>query len=202
MKTVRNFAAAIMVFGAASMAQAQSDVSSGLSGASFGAKAGISFANFTGDDFEDADSRTSFHVGLVAEVPVADRFSIQGEVLYSSQGIKGDLPFTNREVEYQLDYISVPVLAKVYITNGLSVEVGPQFSFLVNEEIDFDADDDDGDFETSEAESFDFALAGGLTFQTDMGLFLTGRYTYGLTDIFQRSDARNSVFQVGVGFKF
>lgn len=173
---------------------------------SLGVKGGVNFATVTGDDFDSPDSRTSFHVGLVGELPLADILSLQVEALYSGQGFKSDIDGGiiggDGKVEYQLDYINVPVLAKIYATRGLSFEVGPQFSFKVNEEIDSDATDDGGDFDLNEAKDFDFGIAGGITFQTDMGLFATGRYIYGLTEIVENTDVKNSVFQIGIGYKF
>ncbi len=175
---------------------------------SFGVKGGVNFATVTGnDDFDSPDSRTSFHVGVVAEMPVSEMFSIQAEALYSGQGFQLDFDGPDGDkAEFQLDYINVPVLAKIYVTKGLSLEVGPQFSFLVNEEFDINPFSNDGDIDLEdtplEAEEFDFGVAGGLTFQTEMGFFATGRYTYGLTEIYKDSDLRNSVFQIGVGYKF
>ena len=173
---------------------------------SLGVKGGVNFATVTGDDFDSPDSRTSFHVGLVGELPLADILSLQVEALYSGQGFKSDIDGGliggDGKVEYQLDYINVPVLAKIYATRGLSFEVGPQFSFKVNEEIDSDANDDGGDLDLNEAKDFDFGIAGGITFQTDMGLFATGRYIYGVTEIVEDTDVKNSVFQIGIGYKF
>lgn len=173
---------------------------------SFGVKGGVNFATVTGDDFDSPDSRTSFHVGALAEFPLAEILSLQVEALYSGQGFKSNIPGGlfggDEKVEYQLDYINVPVLAKVYIFQGLSLEAGPQFSFKVNEEIDADANADDGDLDLNEAKDFEFGVAGGVTFETQMGLFATGRYIMGVTDIFEDSDAKNAVFQIGVGYKF
>ncbi|MFD2603198.1 MULTISPECIES: porin family protein [Flavobacterium] len=173
---------------------------------SFGVKGGVNFATVTGDDFDSPDSRTSFHVGALVELPLNEMISIQGEALYSGQGFKTDIPGGllggDEKVEYQLDYINVPVLVKAYVFQGLSLEAGPQFSFKVNEEFDSDADADSGDFDVNEAKDFEFGLAAGITFQTQMGLFASGRYNLGLTDIFENSDAKNSVFQIGVGYKF
>ncbi|CAM3419914.1 Outer membrane protein beta-barrel domain-containing protein [Flavobacterium longum] len=206
MKTLKIFATAI-VFASTLTANAQNEADNKSDkSASFGVKGGVNFATITGDDFDSPDMRTSFHVGALAEFPLAEMFSLQVEGLYSSKGFKseidGGLVGGDGEIEYQLDYIDVPVLAKIYVTKGLSFEVGPQFSFLVNEEIDADPTGDGGDLETSEAEDFDFGVAGGLTFQTEMGLFATGRYTYGMTEIIKDSDAHNSVIQVGIGYKF
>ena len=173
---------------------------------SFGVKGGVNFATVTGDDFDSPDSRTSFHVGALVELPLNEMISLQGEALYSGQGFKTNIPGGifggDEKVEYQLDYINVPVLIKAYVFEGLSLEAGPQFSFKVNEEFDADADADSGDLDVNEAKDFEFGLAAGLTFQTQMGLFASGRYNLGLTDIFENSDAKNSVFQIGVGYKF
>lgn len=202
MKTLK-FLTAAFLFGGFLTATAQ-EASPSTSGVSFGVKGGVNFANVTGDDFEGPNARTSFHVGVLVEFPLTDMFSIQTEALYSGQGFESEIDGigTSDNIEYQLDYINVPVLAKIYLTDGLSIEAGPQFSFKVNEEIDADPNNNPGDFDLDEAESFDFGVAGGLTFQTGGGFFATGRYTYGLTDIIKDADVKNSVFQLGVGFKF
>lgn len=208
MKLFKLFTASAFMLGTVAVSNAQDNNASNANSmdVSFGVKGGVNFATVTGDDFDSPDSRTSFHVGLLAEFPLSDMFSIQAEALYSGQGFESDVDGGiiggDGKVEYQLDYINVPVLAKVYVVEGLSLEAGPQFSFKVNEEIDSDPNDDPGDLDLDEAESFDFGLAGGLTFQTNMGLFATGRYTIGLTDIIQDVDAKNAVFQLGIGYKF
>lgn len=202
-RLIKLFSAGILMIGAITTANAQS--SDALT-PSFGIKGGVNFASITGDDFDSPDSRTSFHVGLLAEFPLTEMFSLQAEALYSGQGFESDLDGEifggEGKVEYQLDYINVPVLAKVYILDGLSIEAGPQFGFKVNEEIDANANADDGDLNLDEAEDFDFGVAAGVTFETPMGLFATGRYTQGFTDIVNNRDVKNSVFQIGVGYKF
>jgi len=200
MKNLKFFSAALL-FGMAQFSNAQTaPTTTSASGISFGVKGGVNFATVTGDDFENPDSRTSFHVGVLVELPITEMFSVQAEALYSGQGFEFEV--LGDKVEYQLDYINVPVLAKIYITKGFSFEVGPQISFKVNEEFDNDPNNDPGDFDLDEAEEVDFAVAGGITFQTEMGFFATGRYTYGLTDIIKDVDVKNTVFQIGVGYKF
>ena len=203
MKRLKGLLAAAIVFtGVTATAQNEADNTDSMA-ISFGVKGGVNFATVVGDDFDSPDSRTSFHVGLVTEFPISEMFSIQAEALYSGKGF--DFDFEGPEgdnVELQLGYIDVPVLAKIYVTKGLSIEAGPQFSFLVNEEIDSEPNSDDGDLDLDEAESFDFGIAAGLTFQTEMGLFATGRYSYGLTDVYPDTDVHNTVFQLGIGYKF
>ncbi|AEH02529.1 porin family protein [Lacinutrix sp. 5H-3-7-4] len=183
-----------------------------------GVKGGANFSTISGDDFGDPDSRTSFNAGFVAEIPISERLSFQPEVFYSGQGfdvreIDQDNVFdTDDNIEYQLDYIQVPLLLKVYLVKGLSVEAGPQFGFKIHEEFDSQPNSDGGDIEIDSEDSyvkdFDTNVAVGASYKFDNGFFLSGRYNIGVTDIFDDGtpfegvDAKNNVWQVGVGFMF
>lgn len=181
----------------------------------FGAKGGVNFSSFSGDGlsaFTDDKGRTSFHLGLVAEIPMSERFSIQPEVLYSGQGYDLVSRDNANDVEYQLDYINIPVIAKVYVFEGLALEAGPQVGFLVNSEIDSDRslfDDNDGSISLDEDQfnKTDFSLALGASYKLRGGLFVNGRYNIGLREIYDdsiisRADAKHSVVQLGLGFMF
>jgi len=182
-----------------------------------GAKGGVNFSKITGDDFEDVDSRTSFNAGLVAEIPLSERISFQPEVFYSGQGfnvVQAEDRFfnTSEDIEYQLDYIQVPLLLKVYLIKGLSVEAGPQFGFKIHEEFDSEPNSDGGDFEINENDSyvkdFDTSLAIGTSYKFDGGFFVSARYTMGLSSVFkddtlfENVDGKNEVLQLGLGFMF
>ncbi|MBW2961224.1 porin family protein [Mesonia aestuariivivens] len=174
-----------------------------------GVKGGVNFSTFTGDDLGgDPDSRTSFNAGFVAEIPFSERFSIQPEVLYSGQGFdvkqsdQDNFLDNDENIEYQLDYIQIPVLAKIYLFKGLNVQAGPQIGFKINEEIDFQPNDDAGDVDFDEAEDIDISLAAGIEYKFDSGFFIQGRYNYGFTELIKDYDVHNSVWQAGVGFMF
>ncbi|WP_417890205.1 porin family protein [Xanthomarina gelatinilytica] len=183
-----------------------------------GVKGGVNSTKITGDDIDDVKSRTSFNVGLLAEIPITQRLSLQPEVMYSGQGfdvkeIDQDNIFdTNENIEYQLDYIQVPVLLKAYLVKGLSIEAGPQFGFKIHEELDFQPNNDGGDIEINEDDSyvkdFDTGLVLGTAYKFDNGFFVNGRYNMGLTNIFEDNtifenvDAKNAVWQFGIGFMF
>jgi Outer membrane protein beta-barrel domain len=172
--------AAILVIAGATSAEAQL--------LKFGVKGGVNFANFNGGADEiDYSGRTGFHAGAVAEVKLFENFSIQPELLYTSQGADVD-GFD----DFNLDYVSVPVLAKFYIlTDKLSLEVGPQFSFLIDEAE-----------ESFENETFDFAAAGGIGLNITKNFFAQARYTIGLTEASKDAEVKNAVFQVSVGYMF
>lgn len=167
-------------------------------GIDFGIKAGANFANFNGD--VDSDGITSFHAGAVLELSLVPMFSVQAEGLYSSVGAEAKYEETvagaviSGARDLNLDYISVPVMAKVYvIPEFVSVMAGPQFSFLVS-----DAE------EAFKTKSFDMGVTGGVEVKLIAGLFAQARYTAGLSNISDDDDVevKNSVFQLSVGYTF
>jgi hypothetical protein len=155
-----------------------------------GVKAGVNFANFSGTEIQ-TDAITSYHGGLVAEVKLLDRFSIQPELLYTTQGAEYKTAFG--DFKNELGYISIPVMAKIYLSDSFSLEAGPQASFLVSEKKDFDAED---------AETFDFGVNFGLGFKITESIFVQGRYGLGLTEVSKEAEAKNSVFSLSAGFMF
>lgn len=181
-------------------ASAQTD----KTGFDFGVRGGVNFANITNEsgDWDSPDSRTNFYAGLVAELPLQERFSLQGEVFYSGQGFERNIPLVNEKVKYKADYIQVPLLAKFYIVEGLSVAAGPQFGFKVNEKIDYNPNQDGGEFDADELKTFDFQGTAGLEYKFDNGLFVQGRYSYGFSDLIKDNSIHTSVFTAGLGYMF
>ncbi|MGY5847540.1 porin family protein [Salegentibacter sp. HM20] len=179
---------------------------------SFGAKGGVNFANFGGDDADEinTESLTGFHLGLLALWKFSEKFAFQPEVLYSSQGAKVSESFfdedfgnMNVDVKLKLDYISVPLMLKFFPIEGLSLELGPQLSFLVDSEAEADVQGENFSVDIKdETNSFDFSGAVGLSYNLPMGLFFQGRYIMGFTDVYEDSDIRNRVLQLSIGYKF
>lgn len=155
-----------------------------------GLKVGVNYANFTNSDIQ-TDAITSFHGGLVAEFPLLKNFSLQPELLYSTQG--AELNDFGQQIKNELGYISIPVLAKFHLNDDLSLELGPQASFLLSERNEVDAGD---------SNTFDFAVAGGLTYKFGKHFFIQGRYGIGLTEPKRDADVKNSVLQGSIGFMF
>ena len=84
----------------------------------FGVKGGVNFANYTGGDVSGVDFKTitSYHAGMVMELKVFENFAIQPELLYSTQG--AELEGLGDQVKNELGYLSIPVLAKFYLTSN------------------------------------------------------------------------------------
>lgn len=168
-----------------------------------GAKAGVNLANITN---AEADMKTGFHVGVLAEIFINEKFSVQPELLYSSQGAKSKV----EGIEYKssLDYINIPIMAKYYVMDGLSVQAGPQVGFLVKAEDEISGGIASGTRDIKdELQSVDFGINLGAGYELPMGVFFDARYNLGLSKINKESesgmkDLKNGVFQISVGYKF
>jgi hypothetical protein len=178
----------------------------------FGIKGGINFSNMTSDYFAENNSKTGFNIGVIAEIPMGDKFSIQPEILYSTQGadvkikMNGGGPLLTK---YSLNYILIPVLAKVYFSNNWSIDFGPSFNFLINDKAfrptlpDIIDGSDIISQKNADANGKNFELSGviGLSYKFNGRFFGSARYIQGLTDSVE-SDTKNSGFQLGVGYIF
>lgn len=170
----------------------------------FGVKAGVNLADLKFSVTEmndDSDMRTAFHVGGVADVSITDEFSIQPELLYNSVGAKWNVQGSNDLIT---DYLSIPFLAKYYVVEGFSLQVGPQVGFLLSAKVKGDDADEDV---KDDLESIDFGLGFGAAYKLDAGLFFDARYVLGLsntwtTDIIGDETAKNNVFQFSIGYMF
>lgn len=194
--------AAVML--AAVGAQAQRAVGSW----SFQPKVGMNVADLTKTDGSDA--RIGLALGAEAEYQLTDLFSLTGGVMYSQQGAKrsGSMEVDDFSVDgtatLKLDYINVPILANVYVAKGLAVKLGVQPGFLVNDQVKIkamghsvteDLPSDEG------VKTFDFSIPVGVSYEYK-NVQLDARYNWGLTNVAKDGDAKNSVFQFTLGYKF
>lgn len=171
----------LLVIGSAAIGQAQL--------LKIGIKAGANYANFSGSDLQ-TEAITSYHAGLSAQIKLGDSFSVQPEIMYSTQGASYDN--LSEEVKAKLGYVSLPIMARIHMGKTVSLDLGPQFSYLLSKDVDFDTD----------INEFDFAGVGGLTVNVTEKIFIQGRYVLGLTEISKNADVKNSVGQLSVGFVF
>jgi hypothetical protein len=162
----------------------------------FGAKAGINITNITGNNTSSLEAVSAFNFGLVTEIPIAKKFSFQPELMFSGQGYS----FEGRDGNLvSLSYLNVPLMAKYYVTKGLSLEAGPQIGYLLSAK----------NASTNVKDAFkkvDFAANLGIGYKLENGLNFGARYNFGLSNINNVSGDsnkfRNTVFQISVGYFF
>ena len=153
-----------------------------------GLKAGANFASIT--DASGLSNRTGFLIGVFAGVKFSDKLGIQGDLLYSQQGANSD------PKDIDLNYINVPIVLKYYLIQGFNLQAGPQFGFIVDDNIK------DVLGNVIEAESFDLAGVLGLGYDFPFGIRIEGRHNFGLTDVFNSDKGKNSVTSIAIGYSF
>ncbi|MCV9929803.1 PorT family protein [Flavobacterium sp. LS1R49] len=168
----------------------------------FGVKAGANYSDFSNADF-DTEGLTGFHAGGIVGYKFNDKFSIQEEFLYSTQGakIKGGL-MDGKDIK--LSYVTVPILLKYKTNFGLYFEAGPQVGILVDE--NFSALGINSG--TKYAEKIDGGVSAGIGYQFKNGLGIGARYYRSLTDVTKvktagiNTDFQNNTGQVSLFYIF
>lgn len=157
----------------------------------FGVKGGLNFASISGDNSKEFGTVSAFQFGVMAEVPLTEKFSFQPELLYSGQG------FSIGDDLVALNYLNVPLIGKYYVTKGLSVEAGPQIGFLLSA-------NEEGTDVKDNFKTVDVGLNLGLGYKLQNGLNFGARYNFGLSNIneIDTFKNKNGVIQVSVGYFF
>lgn len=160
-------------------------------------KIGMNVASLTQCD--GCDPRIGLAAGVEAEYQATDIFSVSAGLIYSMQGNKAKEEGVT--LTTKLDYINIPILANVYVTKGLAVKLGVQPAFNVSDKQKLSGGKASVEAEDVGAESFDFSIPVGLSYEYNNVVF-DARYNFGVTNIADGGDSKNSVFQFTLGYKF
>ena len=206
MKKMVFAALAVLVFG---FTNAQDEVKA-TSEVKFGAKGGINLANIVGDDAGDANMFVGFNAGFFVEIPVTDKLIFQPEILYSAQGSKseGIIDGYNVDATLKFNYINIPLMFKYQVADKFSLEAGPYVGFLVSAKVKAEVSGFGSATEDAKDlfKSTDFGLGLGMNYEFSDVIFANARYQAGLTEIGDSeaggNSVKNSVFQIGLGFRF
>tara|TARA_A100000171_G_scaffold30980_1_gene29301 strand:- start:28348 stop:29043 length:696 start_codon:yes stop_codon:yes gene_type:complete len=203
-----------------------------------GAKAGVNLSSLGGDKVPGIDTKgkIGLHLGGVGVYMFSDKFGAQAELLYSSFGGKQEFNFSEEgftdisEETTKLNYLSLPLMGKYYVTESLSFEAGPRIGFLLSANSEFeDTFTFDGETETESGEvdiskginGLDLGFNIGASYELESGLFFSLRYTLGLSNIYDSGSVfadidedgdiidgigtfsqQNNAFQISVGYFF
>ena len=201
------FASLAVSFMAFTTVQAQEDATK------FGIKGGVNFSNFYTDNVDDNNVLTGFNVGLFAKMPVSENISFQTEISYTGKGAEliYNYAIVNGTAQFKLNYIEVPLLLVVNLTQNLNIHAGPYAAYLISGKTTNKSDSGSYNFEDNvnvdDFNRFDAGLAGGVGLDLESVSFGV-RYNYGLTKIgkddpnsnFTSPDAKNSVLSVYASF--
>ncbi len=172
----------------------------------FGIKGGLNLTTFNGKYANQTSINSGFHFGIYTDVEVGNRFVIQPELQFSTQGAGFE---KDGDFDIELHYLNIPLIFKIYPTERLSLHFGPQFDILLSSKVKFSGAELNNEevFEPS-----DTGIASGLGYELEKVNFGI-RYIAGLTEVIfmeeklgfptdESTKLRNQNLQFYVGFSF
>ncbi|MGB3779789.1 MAG: porin family protein [Tunicatimonas sp.] len=163
----------------------------------------------------DPKSLTSFFAGAYMDLPLLSAVHLEPGVYLASRGYRlenalrgvAELNIVNRSY-----YVEIPVYARVFVSEGLNIFAGPQFSILVSNTFKTDISAGIGsfnlanfDFEndnSSNLNNIDVGLAAGVGYELPFGLNLQLGYDLGFVQFAENTKAYNGVWKLGAGITF
>jgi hypothetical protein len=156
----------------------------------FGIKAGANYANVTGSKI-NTNAIVNYHAGIVAKIGLTKGLSFQPELLYTTQGASYETALADYKNE--LGYIVIPAMLQIHLSKSITLDMGPQVGFLLNEKNNFDV---------QKYNTFDASANAGLGLKITNSIFAQARYCVGLTKLQPNSDIKNNVVQLSLGILF
>lgn len=201
-------------------------------------KVGTNISNITsnelllqGDVALKSKSKAGLVFGLDAQCQVSDLIAVSLGVGYSRQGYRYDdceYKVTSTEDydvyegisdnHHNIDYLTVPLMIKGYVARGLSVGVGVQCGFILDNKMKYETSafnvNRDGSreyttrSEVTEVEwgksmlnDFDVSIPLSVAYEYS-NVVVTASYNIGLKDVFKQMDGKNKVIMFTAGYKF
>lgn len=178
-----------------------------------GIRGSLNLSNWYTDELDDKNLMVGFGAGIFYRGYVSDNFSIQPEIGFSQKGstFRYDNFFGSGELRGILNYVEVPVLFNVHLTDNFHIGAGPYIATLINaqgKEVDSNGNvDNEAEFDRDNFTTFDygFSVDAGLDFES---VTIGARYNIGLNDVKLQSTfgdinfGKNAVAQLYIGFIF
>lgn len=186
---------------------------------SIGPEVGASFSKH-GMDADDSDYKAGLVAGGFVTYSIRDTYGFTAKVLFNQKGGQSD----DGELKEQLNYIEIPVLARLFFNREGTVRpnifFGPSFGFLTGarwkagdgdyqnvEDLGLDIFDDVNSYKDV-YNTFDFGLGAGLGVNIRVGnemyFIIDARYTYGFSDIYKEAGGtvnnQNVAITAGLSF--
>jgi len=187
----------------------------------FGVKAGYSLSTISLDSTVgklNYDPKSSFYVGVLADYSINEKFSLQGELLYSTIGgiykttgtiVSPGVGTVEVNVEDKISYgtIQIPLLAKYYASESIVLAAGVNMGLIISAKDNYK---DSSGLNNSESDikknvnTLNIAPLLGLEYNLKNKIFFDARYHFGVSNISKISASKQTInfLQVGIGYKF
>jgi hypothetical protein len=171
------------------------------------------------DGYLNERSRTGFYAGVGVELPIGELISVEPGLIYTQRGygVKGNLTINalkidalNARATSQMHYVDMPVLFKVKPAGGFTVFVGPQVSYLVNNNLRADVNilgfsllNTNLDI-TNQFNRIDVGVTGGIGYESETGIGVSAAFERGFNRLDKNQNFRvfNQGVKVGLTYKF
>ena len=168
-----------------------------------GIKGGANITKIEGQSFKN-EFKYGYHVGGFAEIGLGEKFGLQPEVLFNQYSTSIDSNykhiyqnvFNSDQSSVKLNYLSIPILLNYkLIGNFLSLQAGPQFSVLMNQDKSLLQNGGDA------FKKGDFSMLAGAQVKLS-AIRISARYAIGLSninDIDNKDQWKSQGFQLSLG---
>ena len=187
----------------------------------YGVKAGLNIPSLK---FTDADfsSKTvlGVHAGFFVNYAINEKLAIQPELFYSTRGTKYTYSFdvpnnamariaaeSNIDGQLKTNSVTLPVMLQYKIINGLYIEAGPQYNFLLSITEAYDGSGYKDIKEYYKSGTFGVGIGAGY----DLASFAAGlkvglRYTKDISEMngneLRGGTLKSSMLQIGLAYAF
>lgn len=168
-------------------------------------RAGLNITNYSGP--YQTTPRFGLAAGAEFEYQITKPFSMAAALMYSMQGekVKGKAYGFTNSATLKTDYITIPIMANMYVYKGLALKLGiqPAFNVLAKYKVSVIGIGISGDLADVgiDVKTFDFAIPVGLSYEYK-SFVIDARYNIGVMNIIKEDDARHNVVQIALGYKF
>lgn len=173
-------------------------------------KIGLNVATIINEEYIYGLQKTPIYglaAGIEAEYQFVPHFGFSFGAIYSVQGVKAITSISGVSLieTDKVDYINIPLIAKIYFAKEFAVNIGIQPAFKINDSYTFSTIGVNlkGSLSNTgiDMRSFYFSIPVGFSIEIHQ-VAIDARYLIGISDIDMSSKDKHSVFQFTLGYKF
>ncbi len=165
----------------------------------FGFKVGTDIHKVDGISF-DQKFTFGYHLGVFADIGVTSKWGIQPEVYFSQTRVDTGSHFSQvyqfkKIPKLKFGYINIPVLLNYKPSKHVAIQLGPQYSIIVNNNLSLVQNGKDA------FKNGDFGIVAGLQIAVSK-IRIYGRYIIGLSDLNDIDDKdswKGQTIHLGIG---
>tara|TARA_B110000238_G_C15905764_1_gene344016 strand:- start:16 stop:666 length:651 start_codon:yes stop_codon:yes gene_type:complete len=190
----------------------------------FGIKSGINMSKYTPELYvgnsrlADYQGKLGFYIGGYTNIEISEKFKIQPEILFSSQGTKRvfeDISLTDSngiligtgDIEEKISesVISIPITLQYFINNKFNLEGGIQLGYIINRKQETTKNPFDeflgnnSQNNNTNYDKFDLGFNVGLGYEIFENMRINTRYFLGLIE--RDNSIKPSVFSLGIEYE-